>query len=216
MRDPGAGVRAQLRPSLDGGDDQEPQAVEIAEVQKLAVEEGAPVAIDEAKQEKSGQEEEVGHAKRLREGNDGVHEAFVAHGIAHAERRVHHDDEEDAHALGVVEPDDALVGLHRLRGGGRPAGGLGLGAQARAQGPPRLMAGHVFMHRCSLRHEKPLTWRPSRCSAHAPQERGQRCVSGEPRAGRTRVQPVFAGYQRMGYQGRPCQAHALSTHAKHP
>jgi hypothetical protein len=58
---------------------------------------------------------------------------------------VHHHDEGDADALGIVEPDNPVVGA--------PSGG---GAGARSQLFPRLMLGRGWGHRRSLGHDKPL------------------------------------------------------------
>ena len=74
----------------------------------LAVEVGPPVAIDDARQEQAGDEEEVRHPERLGELDDGVHPAFAADRCLDAERRVHHHHEDDAEALGIVDPVDPL------------------------------------------------------------------------------------------------------------
>ena len=86
----------------------------------LAVEVGTPVAVDDAEEEEARQQEEIRHAEGTREGDDLVHEAFPAHGVADAKRGMHHDDERDADALGVVEPNDAVLGR---RGGSERRGG---------------------------------------------------------------------------------------------
>ena len=52
---------------LEGELDRDPQHVEIGEVHDLAVEIGAPVAVDHAREEQPGDQEEVGHAERLGE-----------------------------------------------------------------------------------------------------------------------------------------------------
>ena len=55
VREPRAGVRAERRTGLDDGEDRQPEHVEIGEVDDLAVEIGAPVAVDDAEQEEAGE-----------------------------------------------------------------------------------------------------------------------------------------------------------------
>ena len=93
---------------LYGELDRRPQEIEIAEVQDLAIEIRTPVAIDHVRDEKSGDQEEVGHAERPSEGDDMVQPSFAAGSLFDAQRRMHHDDENDAEALGVIDPGDAL------------------------------------------------------------------------------------------------------------
>ncbi len=93
---------------LDGELDRGPQHVEIGEMHDLAVEIGAPVAVDDLRQEQARDQEEVRHPERLGEGDDGMHPAFLAERLLDAERRMHHHHEDDAEALGVVDPVDAL------------------------------------------------------------------------------------------------------------
>ena len=87
--------------------DRHPQHIEIGEVHDLAVEIGAPVAIDHESQEKPGNQEEIGHPERLGEGHEHVHEAGLAGGQFDAEHRMHHHHHDDADALGIVDPVDA-------------------------------------------------------------------------------------------------------------
>ena len=63
-----------LHGELDGG----PQQVEIGEMHDLAVEIGAPVAVDDLRQEQARDQEEVRHPERLGEGDDGVQPALLA------------------------------------------------------------------------------------------------------------------------------------------
>ena len=70
---------------------------------------GAPVAIDDARQEQAGDHEELGHAEGPRELDHVMHEALAAHGVPHPEGGVGGDDEDDADALGDVDPGDAGV-----------------------------------------------------------------------------------------------------------
>ena len=107
---------ADMRPALPGGEgrgletelDRHPQHVEIGEVHDLAVEIGAPVAVDDEGQEKPGNQEEIRHPKRLCEHHHRVHEAGLARRQLHAQHRMHHHDHDDADALGVVDPVDAI------------------------------------------------------------------------------------------------------------
>ena len=62
-----------LERELDRG----PQQVEIDEMHDLAVEIGAPVAVDDLRQEQARDQEEVRHPERLGEGDDGVQPAFA-------------------------------------------------------------------------------------------------------------------------------------------
>ena len=98
---------------LEGELDRHPQHVEIGEVHDLAVEIVAPVAVDDAGQEQAGDQEEVGHAERPREGDRGMHPALAAGRLLDAERRMHHHHHDDAEALGVVDPIDP-AGLRHL------------------------------------------------------------------------------------------------------
>jgi hypothetical protein len=91
---------------LEGKLDRHPQHIKISEVDHLAVEIVAPVAVDHAGQEQPGDQEKVGHAKRPRERHDGVHPALVAGGLFDAEGGVHHHHHDDAEALGVIDPID--------------------------------------------------------------------------------------------------------------
>ena len=91
---------------LDRELDRRPQQVEIDEMHDLAVEIGAPVAVDDLCQEQAGDQEEVRHAEGLGEGDDRVQPALAADGVLDAERRMHHHHEDDAEALGVVDPVD--------------------------------------------------------------------------------------------------------------
>ena len=111
----------------------------------LAVEVGTPVAVDDAEEEQARQQKEIRHAEGTRESHDLVHEAFPAHGVADAKRGMHHDDERDADALGVVEPNDAVLG--RRGGSERRKRGR---AEAGPQLAPRFRPGHRLGLRRSL------------------------------------------------------------------
>jgi hypothetical protein len=104
--------QANMGPALLGGEgwrleaelDRHPQHVEISEVHHLAVEIGAPVAVDHHRQEQPRYQEEVRHPERLCEGDQGVHETGLARGQFDAQHRMHHHHHDDADALGVVHP----------------------------------------------------------------------------------------------------------------
>ena len=164
MREPCAGVRAERRAGLDDGEDRQPEHVEIGEVHDLAVEIGAPVAVDDAEQEEAGEEEEIRHAERPREGDHVMHEALTAGGLTHAERRMHHDDENDADALGVVEPYDAVVAIGRRDGWRGPV----LGTEAGADALPRLDLGHALVKRRTLGHGSLFAGQPYRYRGVSP------------------------------------------------
>jgi hypothetical protein len=83
--------------------------IEVSKVHDLAVEISAPVAVDHLRQEEARDHEEVGHAERPREFDQAVQPAGLAAGCLHAERRMHHHHEDDAEALGVVDPVDSPV-----------------------------------------------------------------------------------------------------------
>jgi len=55
-----------------------PQHVEIGEVHDLAVEIGAPVAVDHDRQEQARDQEEIRHPERLRKRDQKMHEAGLA------------------------------------------------------------------------------------------------------------------------------------------
>ena len=101
------GDAGRLENELDG----HPQQVEIEKVHDLAVEISPPVAVDDLRQEQTGDHEEVRHAERPREFDHRVHPAFAAGGGFDAERRMHHHHKDDAKALGVVDPVDPAVRL---------------------------------------------------------------------------------------------------------
>ena len=83
----------------------------------LAVEISAPVAVDDVGEEQAGDQEEIGHAERQREGDHGVHPAVLAEGGFDAERRMHHHHKDDAEALGVIDPvDPPVVRFHPAHG----------------------------------------------------------------------------------------------------
>jgi hypothetical protein len=109
MLDESRGGSAGHLVELQRGLNDEPEQVEIGEVDHPAVGVGAPVPVDHARQEEARYEEEIGHAEGLREGDDPVHEALAAHRLSDAEGRVHHHHEEDADALGGIDPGDAAV-----------------------------------------------------------------------------------------------------------
>ena len=94
---------------LDGKLDRHPQHIEIDEMHDLAVEIGAPVALDHACQEQAGDQEEIRHAKGLGEGDDVMHPAFLPERGLDAQRGMHRHHHDDAQALGVVDPVDAFV-----------------------------------------------------------------------------------------------------------
>ena len=97
-----------------------PEDIKISEVHDLAVQIGAPVAVDHVGKKQAGDHEEVGHAERLGERDHIVHPAFMTVGEFDAERRVHHHHEDDAEALGIVDPVDPAMIVQlgvQLRGG---------------------------------------------------------------------------------------------------
>ena len=102
----GAGLR-QDRRRLEGELDGHPQQVEIGEMHHLAVEIGAPVAVDHDGEEQPRNQEEIRHPERLGERHQDMHEAGLAGGGFHAQHRMHHHHHDDADALGVVHPVDA-------------------------------------------------------------------------------------------------------------
>src|SRR6202008_3007293 len=63
---------------LDGG----PQQIEVDEMHDLAVEVGAPVAVDDLRQEQTRDQEEVRHPERLCERDDMMQPAFAARSLA--------------------------------------------------------------------------------------------------------------------------------------
>jgi hypothetical protein len=84
----------------------------------LAVEIAQPVAIDDAREEQSRDQEEVRHAKRLGEGDGVMHPALAAGSGLHAERGVHHHHHDDADSIRIIDPVDPSGGL--LCGGHLP------------------------------------------------------------------------------------------------
>ena len=110
------GKGGRLEAELDG----HPQQVEIGEMHHLAVEIGAPVAVDHDRQEQPRDQEEIRHPERFGEGDQDVHEAGLAGGGFHAQHRMHHHHHDDADALGVVDPVDAH-GAEGADSAGRPA-----------------------------------------------------------------------------------------------
>ena len=94
---------------LEGELDGRPQHIEIDEMHDLAIEIGAPVAVDHLGQEQAGDQEEVRHAERPGKGDHGVQPALLAGGVLDAERRMHHHHDDDAKPLGVIDPVDALT-----------------------------------------------------------------------------------------------------------
>jgi hypothetical protein len=103
------GEGRRLQAELDG----QPEHVEIGEVQDLAVEVEPPRGVYAGGEEEAGEQEEVGHAERLREGDDVGHPASLARHLLDAERGVHHHHEKDAKSLGDIDPVDPFV--HRRR-----------------------------------------------------------------------------------------------------
>jgi hypothetical protein len=87
--------------------DRHPQHVEIGEMHDLAVEIGAPVAVDDAGQEQAGDHKEVRHPERLGERHQRMHEAVAPGHLLDAERGMHHHHHDDAEALGIIRPVDA-------------------------------------------------------------------------------------------------------------
>jgi hypothetical protein len=77
----------------------------------LAVEIGAPVAIDDERQEQARKQEEVWHPERFCEFDHEVHEAGLSGRGLNAQHRVHHHHHDDADALGIVDPVDPFVFL---------------------------------------------------------------------------------------------------------
>ena len=90
--------------------DRHPQPIEIGEVNHLAIEISAPVAVDDDCQKQPGDQEEIRHPERLREGHEGMHEADLAGRGFDAQHRMHHHHHDDADAFGVIHPVDALRG----------------------------------------------------------------------------------------------------------
>ena len=125
-----------------------PQHVEIGEVDHLAVEIGAPVAVDHDREEQARDQEEIRHPERLCEGDQRMHEAVLAGGQFHAQHRMHHHHHDDADALGVVHPVDTA--RRCLRRGRRSRGTLGDGGCA------------VWCHRCSFSARFWRKWRHHR------------------------------------------------------
>ena len=87
--------------------DRHPQHVEIGEVHHLAVEIGAPVAVDHHRQEQPRDQEEVRHPERFCERDQDMHETGLAGGQFDPQHRMHHHHHDDADALGVIDPVDA-------------------------------------------------------------------------------------------------------------
>ncbi len=101
------GKGGRLEAELDG----HPQHIEIGEVHHLAVEIGAPVAVDHDRQEQPGDQEEIRHPERFGECDQEMHEAGLPGGRLDPQHRMHHHHHDDADALGVVDPVDARRGL---------------------------------------------------------------------------------------------------------
>ena len=103
---------------LHGELDRGPQQIEIDEMHDFAIEISAPVAVDHLRQEQAGDQKKVRHSKGLGEGNHRMQPAVLPHRLSDAQRRMHHDDEDDAKSLGIVDPVHALAcrdivgGLH--------------------------------------------------------------------------------------------------------
>jgi hypothetical protein len=69
--------------------------------------EAPPAALDVARQEEAGDQEEIRHPERLGEGNDVMQPALAAKRLAESQGGVHHHDEDDAHALDRIDPGKA-------------------------------------------------------------------------------------------------------------
>jgi len=93
--------------ALDHQLDGHPEKVEISKVHDLAIEIAAPRGGDAAAQEQAGNEEEIRHAERFGPGNETVQPGRFAKGLLDAQRRMHHDHENDADALAIVDPVEA-------------------------------------------------------------------------------------------------------------
>ena len=70
----------------------------------LGVEIGAPRPVDPSRQEQTRDQEEVGHAKRPSPFDEPVQRGGGADRPLDPEGRVHHDDQDDADALGHIDP----------------------------------------------------------------------------------------------------------------
>ena len=87
--------------------DRHPQHVEIGEVHDLAVEIGAPVAIDHDGRKRPEIRKKSGIRNGLANITNDMHETGVAGRLFDAQHRMHHHHHDDADALGVVHPVDA-------------------------------------------------------------------------------------------------------------
>ncbi|MCY1372261.1 hypothetical protein D9M69_594560 [compost metagenome] len=74
----------------------------------LTIEIAPPWPVNDEAEKQAGDQEEVGHAERLGEGHDMMHPAFRACRLFHAQRGMHHDDEDNANTLGNIDPVDPL------------------------------------------------------------------------------------------------------------
>ncbi len=130
------------QPDLEQRLDQHPQDVEIGEMDHAPVGEQAPVAVDHAAEEQAREQEEVGDPERLGEGHDRMHEALAPERLAGAERRMHHHDEDDAQALGDIDPGQSgrFLGMRAegLRGASHGNPGLVIGRTIRDPDGTRL------------------------------------------------------------------------------
>ena len=92
------------------------------------VEKLAPWPVDGTPEGEAGDHEEIRYAKGLREGDHLMQPARGADLDPDAERRMYHRHEDDAPALGIIDPEDAAplhggaVGFGRRGGFGRRAG----------------------------------------------------------------------------------------------
>jgi hypothetical protein len=99
--------------SLEGELDGDPERAEIDEMHDLAVEIIVPFPVDDAGEEQSRNEKEIGHAEGFGDGDDGPHEAARPGRLLDAQGRMHHDHHDDAETLGVIDPSHpVLVELH--------------------------------------------------------------------------------------------------------
>ena len=131
---------------LEGELQRGPQQIEVDEMHDLAVQIGAPVAVDDQRQEQARDQEEIRHPERPREGHYRVQPAFLPDRLLDPERRMHHHHEDDAEAFGIVHPVDppgrriAACALRLRRHG--VAGVLVLGIALVAHGRPCHFGSH--------------------------------------------------------------------------
>ena len=75
----------------------------------LGVEVAAPGPVDARGQEQPGDQEEVRHAEGPRPLDESMQGGLGADGLLHPQRRMHHDDQNDADAFGDIHPIQPAV-----------------------------------------------------------------------------------------------------------